>query len=100
MEDCLADELSTFNLLSPQRVYFVLQSESRHLELTKSLLNLIHNIVKVQSVEPTERQKQVFGHYEELVWQLLHPGLPLSTKKRLLEENVPLVVAVAESCPL
>lgn len=99
MEDsCLSKDIASFNLLNPQRVYFVLQSESRHLELTKSILNIIYNIVKVESLEATSGQKKTFEEKEDLVWNLLSPALSLSTKKRLLEENIDLVLAAAESC--
>lgn len=100
MEHCLTEEIAALRRLSPQRVYFLLQSESKDHELTKSLLNLLHNIVVVQSLEPTLQQKLVFEEKEALVWQLLSPSTPISSKKRLLERNIDFVWAVAESCPV
>lgn len=100
MENCLSGELAALSRLSPSRVAVILESESRQLELTKSLLNLLFNIVKVESVEATGRQKEVLEKYEAVVWTLLAPSLSLAAKKRLLQQNIPLVIAIAESCPL
>ena len=100
MEASLSAEIATFNILSPERVILLPQSESRHLELTKSLLNLLHNIVIVESVEASDNQKIVIDYHEPIIWKLLDDTTNLTAKKRLFERNVDLVQALAESCPI
>lgn len=98
MEGCLRRELSAFALLPSARVRALLCSESKGLELTRSILNLIHNIVNIQSLEPTKRQKKVFEAHIEVIAQLLHKRLSLRKKKALLEANIELAIAAAASC--
>jgi hypothetical protein len=98
MDSCLAGELASFALLTPQRVLSLLRSEGPHYELTKALCNLAYNIVRVESLEPSESQKQIFEQYQEELRLLVSLKHPLALKQRLLSDNLTLTVAIAASC--
>jgi len=78
----------------------LLKSESRQLELSKSLLNLLHNIIRVGSVPVSETQKRFFDKNANLVLKLLDRRQPLAWKKSQLERNAALVLNIASSCPV
>jgi hypothetical protein len=98
MDGCLTEDLAAISLLSPQRAFYVLQSEGPKFELTRSLLNVLYNLVKVQSLEPSPSQRKALETHEAIVWPLLSPRISLQKKKALFEENISLAIAVAESC--
>jgi hypothetical protein len=77
----------------------LLCKQSRHFELTKSLLNILFNLVKTQSIRPSKTTKQTIDRNEELVWQLLSPAASLDEKTRRLADCLDLVYALARSCP-
>lgn len=77
----------------------LLKSQSGHFELTKSLLNLLHNIVRTEAVRATKTTRQAIERHEVLVWQLLSTTASLSAKTRLLADNLDLVYALSRSCP-
>jgi hypothetical protein len=76
-----------------------LKDESGRLELTKSLLNLLYNIVKVGSVPVSETQKRFFDRNATLVLKLLNKSTSLKWKKQQLQRNAALVLNIAASCP-
>ena len=97
MDPELARELATLAKLSERRIYHVLKSETpRRYDLTKALVNVLFNLCEVQSIETD--QKEVFEKYVHLIPALLSKKTSLSAKKKLLLANVPLVVALAETC--
>ena len=75
------------------------RAESERLELTTSLLNLLHNIVRVGSVPVTATQKSYFNTHSKLVLKLLNRKVPIDWKKKELEKNISLVINIAASCP-
>lgn len=98
MEGCLCEVLSKFSTYSRIQIRDTLYSESRQLEITKSILNVLHNIVVVKSIEVTRTQKDYFDKKEQLVWELLSTK-SLKSKKTILESNPDLVACIAYSCP-
>ena len=98
MDGCLCEVLSKFIGYSKAQIIHTLRSESRELEITKSLLNVLHNIVVVQSIEVPKTQQDYFNKHEELVWYLLSSN-SLKSKKAVLENNHHLVACIAYSCP-
>ena len=68
-------------------------------ELTKSLLNLLYNIIRVGSVKVSATQRSYFDKHANLVLKLLAKSTPLAWKKRQLQRNLPLVLNIAASCP-
>ncbi len=93
------DVIRQFPDLPKRKIRQILHSESSRLEVTKSLLDLVYNIVVVGSVPVAPVQKEYLDKHSDLVWHLLHTSKSLSSKKTLLEANIPLVVAIAASCP-
>ena len=77
----------------------LLTAQSRHYELTKSLVNLLWNIVRSQSVRPNKTTRQAIERNEAIVWQLLSDRPSLATKTRLLVDHLDLVYALSRSCP-
>lgn len=76
----------------------VLKSESKRLEITKSLLNVLHNIAVVQNIQLSARRKADFSKYTDQVHQLLSKT-STSAKAKLLSKHPGLVKLIAVSCP-
>ena len=97
MDPDLARELGSLAKLSERRIYHILKSESpRRYDLTKALVNVLFNLCEVQSIETD--QKHVFEKYLHVIPTLLSKKASLATKKKLLLSNVPLVLALAQTC--
>lgn len=77
----------------------LLRKESPELEITKSLLNLLHNIHDYR-VSITTRQDKYFETKKELINTLLNDKLELIDKKKLLENNSAFLVTLAATCPI
>ena len=99
MEGIDTSLITNLHRVDRKQVGKLLKNESKQLEVTKSLLNLLHNIVRVGSVEVSETQRQFFDKHTNLVLKLLAKSTPLAWKKRQLQRNVPLVLNIAASCP-
>jgi hypothetical protein len=75
----------------------ILKGESRQLEVTKSLLNLVHNIVRVGSVPVSAHQRAFLDKNADLVLRLLNKKTSLKAKKDILESHPSLVLNIAAS---
>ena len=93
------DIIRQFPDLSKRKIKTILRSESSRLEVTKSLLDIVYNLVVVGSVPASTTQKEYLDQHSALVWQLLSKSKSLGWKKALLGNNIPLVVVIAASCP-
>ena len=82
-----------------QKVIEILKSESDDLEVSKSLLNILYNLVTVGSLPTNREQKVFFDSQADTVRLLLDRRRSLQSKKETLEENIDLVIAIAASCP-
>ena len=78
----------------------ILQEEGAELKTTKSLLNILHNLVEVGSIPVTERKRAFFNERAQFVWELLSAKRSLAWKKRALEANIAVVINIATSCPI
>jgi hypothetical protein len=99
MEGCDVKVIAQIPRLPRAQVRKLLREESSDLETTKSLLNLLFNIVSVGSVPVSATQKAYFDQHADLVLELLGRR-SLSWKKALLEKEIGLVINVAASCPI
>ena len=84
---------------SPSQIRSLLQAESKRQELTISTLNLLYNLVSVQSLPTTLAQRQFFDQRGEIVRLLLARNRSLEQKKHLLLEHPEIVRTVALACP-
>ena len=101
MEPSLVAELGALTKLNHRRIAHVLGSDSpRRYDLTKALVDVLYNLCVVQSIDAEEDQRKVFEDAEDVIRQLLSKKVSLAAKKNLLQENVRLVVALAETCLL
>ena len=98
MDGCLVKELSKFSTATNSQIKKTIKSESYELEITKSLLNLLYNIVKVGSVPVATTQKEYLDSHSDIVLQLLDKRVGLQKKKLLLEENIPLARNISATC--
>lgn len=74
------------------------ESPGRRYERTKSLINLLYNLLIVQSLGQVPLHlRPTFERYEDVVGQLFGPRSSLREKKQLLLHNLPLVRAIADS---
>lgn len=100
MEGCLCEVLRQFHKLSDSEIKSVLSRESKDLEITKSLLNLIHNIVIIGSVSITKTQREFLDSNTILVLDLLSTRLSLKFKKALFLKHPSLTRYIAKLCPV
>ena len=101
MDPRLASELGSLSNLSHRRIFHVLESESpRRYDLTKALVDVLYNLCVVRSIETGEKQQKVFEKYVDVIRPLVTKKTSLRAKKNLLQANIPLVMAVVETCRL
>lgn len=99
MDGCATEIISTIRSLSRPQIRKLLQSETKELEVTKSLLNLLYNIIVVGSVPVSPTQKSFFDEHVDVTLHLLGKRSSLKSKKKLLEDNLEFVINIATSCP-
>lgn len=98
MEGCAVGRVSEISQAPRRKVRRIIESESDLLEVTKSLLNILYNIIIVGSIPCTTTQRSFFDKNADLVLQLLSRARPLHWKKQALQENISLVINIAASC--
>ena len=96
---CLCKVIAQFPKLPRATVEKALVEESSDREITKSLLNLLHNAVYVGSVPVSRTQQDFFESHKELVIDLLGSAKSLKWKRAALQANIPLVINIAASYP-
>ena len=101
MDPQLAVEIGALAKLSERRIYHVLGSETpRRYDLTKALVDVLFNLCVVESIETGDEQKKIFEKNLKIVRKLVSKKTSLKTKKKILLDNVPVVLALAETCLL
>ena len=80
-------------------IKYIIQAEGPNLVVTKSLLNVLHNLILVGSIPVTTRKRAFFDQEAHLVAQLLSSSQSLAWKKRVLEANPSVALNIATSCP-
>lgn len=98
MEGCVVERVAEISKVPRRQIKRIINSESDQLEVTKSLLNILYNIVIVGSIPPTTTQRAFFDNHSDLVFQLVSNSKALHWKKQALLENIPLVINIAASC--
>ena len=98
MEGCAVGRVVEITTVPRRQVWKILDSESDQLEVTKSLVNILYNLVIVGSITPSPTQRVFFDKHSETVFQLLSLSRPLYWKKQELRENISLVIQIATSC--
>lgn len=98
MDGCLVERLSMLAKSSPSQVKQILVGESANLEITKSILNLLHNIVVVGSVPVSTTQREFLDSNTKLVLDLLSRRKTLQSKRQILLKNPNLAIAISASC--
>ena len=97
MDPELANEIGSLAKLSHRRIFHVLEGDSpRRYDLTKALVNVLYNLCVIQSIETD--QKKVFEKHQSVIKTLLSSKTTLAAKKKLLQANLDLVLALAETC--
>lgn len=106
METLLVETVRMLRRLDDEQVGEVLRNESKRLEITKSLLNLLFNICLTRAIPLSQRLKIKFRQYDKLALELLsganrrsNQTRDLRGKRRLLLSNLSFVRLLAEACP-
>lgn len=84
--------------LSDKEIVRVLEAETFRREVSKSVANILLNIVQVGSISLSKRQKQEFKALEHLVVTFLNLET-LKSRRLLFIQNPQLVRSVASACP-
>ena len=98
MEGCVVGRVAEISRAPRRQVKRILDSESDQLEVTKSLVNILYNIVIVGSVPPSATQRAFFDKHADIVFQLVSRSRALHWKKEALRENISLVINISASC--
>ena len=98
MDFVLRDILQLISTSSNRDVVNILKRESSRLEITKSLLNVLHNFTVLRNIPLTNRQKREFAPYTSKVQKLLCDN-SLKIKKNTLQKNPELAKLIAQVCP-
>jgi hypothetical protein len=77
----------------------ILGKESAQFEVTKTLLNILHNLVRVGSIPADKRKRKFFDDHSNLVLDLLSTRRSLKYKKKALARNPLVVINIATSWP-
>lgn len=106
MDGVLIESIRMLRRLDDDQLAQVLYNESRRLEITKSLLNLLFNICLTRAVPLSHRLKVKFRRYDKIALELLtgasrqiNRTRNLTGKRRILLRNPDLVRLLAEACP-
>ena len=99
VSDCLCELVSKLPHLPNQKVLETLKGESKDLEVTKSLLNILVNLVEVGSLPVSKYQRQFLDSHAQVVLRLLSPKTSLREKKSILQGSLDLARAIALACP-
>lgn len=99
MEGCDVDIISKIAKTPRAQVQRILKFESDHLEITRSLLNLLYNAVIVGSLPVSSTQKAYFDSNAEQVRHLIGTSKSIIWKKQELTENSALTINIAALCP-
>lgn len=83
----------------PKEAKRILEDESPQLEVTKSLLNILHNLVVVGSIPATRNKRAFFDDHADVVHDLLSPKKSLAWKKTVLLRDTSLLINIATACP-
>lgn len=98
MESCNVAALAPLAHASPKTIRDTLSSEAKF-EVTKSLVNLLYNIVVVGSVRVNDDTKSFIDRRVELVLALVSRSKPLWWKQQQLIHNPALVRTIVQACP-
>jgi hypothetical protein len=99
MDGCATDIISQISQTPRAAVSLILKGETNNFQVTRSLLNLLHNAVIVGSLPVSHTQRQFFDSKADLVRQLLSNSKSLAWKKALLIGHPALVINIAALCP-
>lgn len=99
MDGCNSQLLHALKDLSDHQIHALLKTDAPDLVVTKSLVNLLYNLLVVQSVETPVHLHAAFESAVEAISGLLDVGRNLVQANRLLASNVPVVRLIAAACP-
>jgi hypothetical protein len=100
MEDFDREQVGLIAQASLAQVADILKAEPPTLPITKSLIQLLYNIVVVGSVPINDRRRAFFDRYTNQVLTLLSSGRSLERKKVVLVNHPELARNIAAGCPL
>ena len=99
MEKSIKRHICGLSRLTTVQLRQRLQTDSKQsFILTRALINIVFNLLKVQSIEPTKNQKAVFARHESQLRSLLALNRSLASKSEILINNSDLVLAISETC--
>ena len=98
MEFVLYKTLERISECSDYEIQQILKEESPRLEITKSLLNVLHNFAVLHNIRLNKRQKAAFHPFTGAVLRLLGNS-SLKKKKSILGRHPHLTRLIAKTCP-
>ena len=98
MDADICREIGRIVGLKPPQIRRFLRTDPERLLLTKALVNILYNIVKIRSILPTRQQKRELETHIASLNRLLSRGVSLKAKAAILASQPSLVIALARSC--
>ena len=106
MEGVLVETVRLLKTLDPSKAIQVLRNEGKHMEVTKTLLNILFNICFTKAIVLSQRLRKAFRVFDRLVIDLLtgarravNKTEGLREKRKVLLRNPELVTLIAKACP-
>lgn len=99
MEGCNVPILAQLANASASIIRSTLKSDDYTFEVTKSLVNVLYNLVIVGSIPADSYTKSFLDRKAQLVLALVSRSKPLWWKHQQLIHNPALVQVIAKSCP-
>ena len=100
MEGCCIPLVNKLAACTPTQAKRLLKPDkSRAYELTRSILNLLHNASKVGSLNSASRHKQFLKKKKRTVVKLIVKKLSYAAKLEILLRNPELAIFAASLCP-
>lgn len=100
MDGCECQAVRKLPKLPVEKIKLIFKNESSPYVLTKSILNLLYNIIIVGSVSIGIHKRNIFDQNTELIWKLLSSKNSIHTKNKFLEKNPNFVKTIASICPV
>ena len=99
MDGCRSDILTSLAHATEEQIVVAIETETKYLEVTKSVLNVLYNIVSIGSIPISGATKSYLDNNSDLVLDLVSKSKPLWWKRQQLKRNPALAKIVAKTCP-
>lgn len=100
MEGCCLSIVKRIRSISRREISELLRGESEKHEVSKTILNILWNIVYSKALVLSDKNKANFQRHSALLRELSSKKTAFASKRHLLIKNPAAVKVIAQACPL